>query len=143
MTEATTPPYGKGDTSYQAAGGIAGIERLVSAFYAEMDTLTAATSIRAMHSDNLDESRRRLSYFLSGWLGGPKLYASHYGSINIPSAHRHLSIGELERDAWLLCMQRAIARQNYSREFGEYLINQLSIPAERIRQRCEIGTKHR
>jgi hemoglobin len=65
-------------------------------------------------------------------MGGPKLYHEKYGSINIPRDHMHLAVGEAERDAWLLCMQKAIALQNYTPEFGDYLLTQLRIPAERI-----------
>jgi len=73
-----------------------------------------------------------LSYFLSGWLGGPKLYAENYGSISIPQAHKHLSLGADESEAWLLCMQKAIDEQPYEAAFKIYLIEQLRVPAERI-----------
>ena len=65
-------------------------------------------------------------------MGGPRSYSEKYGPINIPRDHSHLPIGEQERDAWLLCMEKAIAVQNYSPEFGAYLLTQLRIPAERI-----------
>jgi hemoglobin len=65
-------------------------------------------------------------------MGGPKLYHEKYGGINIPRDHAHLTVGEAERDAWLLCMEKAIALQDYSPVFGEYLLTQLRIPAERI-----------
>jgi hemoglobin len=82
----------------------------------------------------LAESRRKLSYFLSGWLGGPKLYAEHYGGIRIPLFHKPFPIGDAERDAWLLCMQKAIAEQPYTDDFKDYLLTKLRVPAERIRQ---------
>ena len=96
------------------------------------DTLPEAAIIRAMHRQDLTESRDKLTLFLSGWMGGPKLYHEKYGGINIPRSHAHLPIGEAERDAWLLCMKRAIAKQNYRPEFSTYLLTQLSVPAERI-----------
>lgn len=130
--------YGQGDASYHAAGQLPGIARLVDAFYRYMDTLEEARNIRAMHSADLDESRKKLSYFLSGWLGGPKRYSEHYGSINIPSAHKHLAVGQAESDAWLLCMQKAIAEQSYDEVFKEYLLAQLRVPAMRIQQRCAL-----
>jgi len=65
-------------------------------------------------------------------MGGPKLYTEKYGSINIPRDHAHLTIGEAERDAWLLCMEKAIALQHYPQDFAIYLLAQLRIPAERI-----------
>lgn len=139
VTMATPPRFGEGDASYRAAGGLDGIQRLVDAFYTQMDNLEAAATIRAMHDSNLDEAKQRLSYFLSGWLGGPRLYAEHFGSINIPGAHSHLAIGDAERDAWLLCMRYAIAAQNYPSEFANYLLAQLTIPADRIHQRCALA----
>lgn len=121
-------------TPYQAAGGLEGITRLVDEFYANMERLPEAQVIRAMHPADLTESRRKLTYFLSGWLGGPKLFQQHYGPISIPAAHTRFPIGYEERDAWLLCMQRALAVQPYSTELKDYLLAALSIPAERVRQ---------
>ncbi|WP_323813053.1 group II truncated hemoglobin [Cellvibrio sp. NN19] len=127
-----TPLYGFSDTSFQAAGGIDGIRQLVDDFYTEMDTLPEALTIRKMHKADLTESRDKLTLFLCGWMGGPVRYQDKYGSINIPRDHAHLAIGEAERDAWLLCMERAIAKQSYSDSFSKYLLAQLRIPAERI-----------
>lgn len=124
--------YGFSDHSFQAAGGSDGIRKLVDDFYSEMDSLPEAAIIRGMHKEDLTESRDKLTLFLSGWLGGPRIYHEKYGNINIPRSHAHLRIGENERDAWLFCMSRAIAKQHYIPEFSRYLIEQLSIPAERI-----------
>jgi len=44
-------------------------------------------------------------------------------------------LGAKERDAWLLCMQRALAEQPYADDFKQYLIEQLFVPAERSRNR--------
>jgi hemoglobin len=96
-------------TSYQAAGELVGITQLVDEFYANMDRLPEANVIRDMHPPNLAESRKKLTYFLCGWLGGPRLFQQHYGPISIPGAHKRFPIGYEERDAWLLCMQRALA----------------------------------
>jgi hemoglobin len=121
-------------TPYLAAGGLAGITRLVDEFYVNMDTLPEAKTIRNMHPEDLTESRKKLTYFLSGWLGGPRLFQQHYGPISIPGAHKRFPIGYEERDAWLLCMQRALAIQPYSDELKDYLLAALSIPAERVRK---------
>lgn len=121
-------------TPYHAAGELEGITKLVDEFYVNMDTLPEAKTIRAMHPEDLTESRRKLTYFLCGWLGGPKLFQQHYGPISIPGAHMRFPISYAERDAWLLCMQRALAVQPYSNELKDYLLAALSVPAERVRQ---------
>lgn len=127
-----TSLYGFSDNSFQAAGGIDGIRKLVDDFYLEMDALPEAAIIRKMHKMDLTESRDKLTLFLCGWMGSPRNYHEKYGNINIPRSHAHLPIGEAERDAWLLCMERSIAKQKYLADFARYLLEQLSIPAERI-----------
>ena len=130
---ASSCEYGVGDNSYTMAGKLPGITKLVDEFYRNMDEFPASKKIRDMHPSDLSESRIKLAYFLSGWLGGPKLYAEHYGSIKIPLAHKHLSIGAEESEAWLFCMKKAIDKQPYEAPFKVYLIAQLRVPAERIR----------
>ena len=93
--------YDVGATPYHQAGELAGITNLVDAFYVNMDTLPETETIRKMHPQDLAESRKKLTYFLCGWLGGPKLYSEHYGPISIPGFHKQFPIGSDERDAWL------------------------------------------
>ncbi len=126
-------PYGEGDATHQALGGVEGIRRLVEAFYEEMDRLPESRRIRAMHPSDPSVSIDKLARFLSGWTGGPKLYSERYGPIRIPIAHRHLAVDELERDAWLLCMERALERCDYPEDLRRYMLEQLFVPAERIR----------
>ena len=129
-------PYGDSDNSFQTAGGQPGVKALVDAFYDAMETRPEAAHILAMHNTDLSESRDKLTRFLCGWLGGPKLFSEKYGPIRIPVAHRHLKIGHTERDAWLTCMQTAIDQQAFPEDFGDYLMAQLYVPAERSRN-CE------
>jgi len=125
--------YGQGDATYQAVGGDEGLKKLINDFYDMMDSMPRAKEIRDMHAEELSESRDKLYRFLSGWMGGPRLYADKYGSINIPQAHKHLSIGEEERDAWMCCMRNALKMQDYPDALKEYLLQQLSLPAEACR----------
>ncbi len=123
--------YGQLDTSFLAAGGEQGLVSLAEAFYHQMETLEEAKKIRAMHPEDLTESIYKLARFLSGWLGGPKLYREKYGSISIPRAHQHLAISPKEMDAWLLCMEKALENSNHSDDFKAYLLKQLAVPASR------------
>ena len=126
--------YGTLDSSYKAAGEEVGVRQLVDEFYLQMETLEKGLHIRAMHKDDLNIIKDKLSLFLMGWLGGPKRYGEKYGGISIPMAHQHLVIGEEERDAWLFCMSEALKNQDYDNNFKQYLIEQLAFPAKRIRQ---------
>ena len=128
------PPFGVGDASYQAAGGIDGLRRLVDDFYRLMDQLPEADALRRMHPQSLDAARDKLACFLSGWLGGPRLFSEKYGAISIPAFHAQWPIDQAGSDAWLNCMAQAIELQGYTPEFAEYLLTQLRVPAQRIVQ---------
>jgi len=125
--------YGTADSSYQAAGGSAGIRALVHGFYEYMDTLPEARVVRAMHALELDLVREKLIVFLCAWLGGPNEYRARFGPISIPGFHAQFAIDEAERDAWLLCMARAVADQPWAESFKAYFMRAISMPAERVR----------
>ena len=74
-----------------------------------------------MYRCDITDSRKKLASFLSGWLGGPKLYTKHYGSISIPFAHKHLNIAIEESNAWILCMQAAVDNPPDEATFKTYL----------------------
>ena len=87
-----------------------------------------------MHARDLGLARDKLACFLSGWLGGPRLYSERYGPIAIPAFHAQWPIDSHHSAAWLQCMALAIARQGYPADFATYLLTQLQVPAERIVQ---------
>lgn len=128
------PAFGTGDASYQAAGGIDGLRRLVDDFYRLMDERPEAALIRRMHPQDLSMARDKLACFLSGWLGGPRLFSERYGPISIPAFHAQWPIDETHSAQWLECMAQAIALQPYDADFAEYLLTQLRVPAQRIVQ---------
>jgi hemoglobin len=68
-----------------------------------------------------------------GWMGGERTYQAAYGSLNIPMAHAHLDVTPALVDNWLNCMRQALAELGHDAKFSDYLIQQLAIPAERIR----------
>lgn len=91
-------------TPYEYMGGEPAVRRLAEAFYDIMERDPAYTALRALHAADLAPMRARLFEFLSGWLGGPRLYRGC-----VMSAHAPIAIGSVERDQWLACMERAMA----------------------------------
>ncbi len=88
--------------------GEEGVRRLANEFYRAMDETQEAADIRAMHGKSLDEISQKLFEYLSGWLGGPSLYADKYGTVCLTDPHKGYAIGESERDQWLHCMDLAL-----------------------------------
>ena len=134
MNTSSGKSYGKGDASFRAAGGEAGLRRLVDSFFDRMGSDDRFATIYALHPEDKSISRDKLGRFLCGWLGGPKLYHEKYGSIGIPQVHAHLAIATAERDQWLTCMSESVAEQPFAPDFKEYLMEQLFVPAEAVRR---------
>ncbi len=130
--------YGDADTTYKAVGCEAGILQLVDHFYDIMQE--SYPLIFSWHPDDNGLSRDKLARFLSGWMGGPRQFKEKYGPINLPHAHAHLNVTFKERDQWLECMAKALERMHYPMDLQSYLIEQLTVPAERIRQVCDSRT---
>ena len=128
------PKYGEGSATYEAVGGLSGLQKLVTEFYRVMHESPDYKGIRDMHPQDLELSIDKLVSFLSGWMGGEALYLKKYGGGGMPKVHMHLSIGEAERDMWLACMHEALLTQKYSESLVSYLMVQLAFPAERIHQ---------
>lgn len=96
---------------YDRLGGEPGVRRLVERFYELMCELPEAATVRAMHPQDLAQAKQKLFMFLSGWLGGPQLYVQHVGPPRMGRAHARFGVGSAERDAWMLCMTRALEEQ--------------------------------
>ena len=95
-------------TPYELLGGEAQLRALVERFYDLLDREPAYAGIRKLHPTDLANSREKLFMFLSGWMGGPGLYAERFGHPMLRARHLPFSIGAAERDAWMACMIHAM-----------------------------------
>jgi len=95
-------------TLHERIGGEPGLRQLVQRFYHHMDALPETQTIRRMHADNLQSAEDKLFMFLSGWTGGPSLFIEKFGHPRLRQRHITFSIGESERDQWMLCMKHAL-----------------------------------
>lgn len=95
-------------TPYDRIGGAHAVRTLVDRFYALMDELPEAKTIRDMHPSVLHSSREKLFEFLSGWLGGPQLFVERRGHPRLRMRHMHFAIDNAASDAWMACMVKAL-----------------------------------
>ena len=98
----------RAETPYALLGGEAKLRELVDRFYDLMDLEPAFAGIRKLHPTDLANSRDKLFMFLSGWMGGPGLYAERFGHPMLRARHMPFAIGAAERDAWMACMIQAM-----------------------------------
>ena len=123
---------------YELIGGETGLRTLVERFYDLMDSAPEATQVRALHAASLKQSREKLFMFLSGWSGGPSLYIEKYGHPRLRQRHMPFSIGELERDQWLWCMNKALEESPFDRQVIEHLKARFAETADFMRNRKEL-----
>lgn len=93
---------------YEAIGGIDKVDELVDRFYDLMALERGLAELRAMHPPDLSDSREKLKFFLTGWMGGPDVYSPKYGHPMLRARHLPFKIGIKERNQWLACMYKAM-----------------------------------
>ena len=109
------------NTPYEMLGGESAIRTLTERFYDFMDRSAEVTEIRRMHAIDLAPMKEKLFFYLSEWLGGPRLYSAKTGSMCLTDAHEPYAIGEKERDQWLVCMRHALAEIEATPDVAELL----------------------
>lgn len=95
-------------SAFDWIGGEARVKALVERFYDLMDLEPGYKELRAAHGSDLDDARKKLFWFLCGWLGGPNHYIERFGHPRLRARHMPFKIGILERDQWLACMDQAM-----------------------------------
>ncbi|NQX88122.1 MAG: group II truncated hemoglobin [Halioglobus sp.] len=118
----TTP-----QTPFQILGEV-GVRALCDSFYDIMDRLPEAAGIRALHAKDLAPMKEKLADYLIGWMGGPPRYAEKHGTVCMTEPHAPYHIGPVERDQWLLCMDKALQEIGASDE----LVHMLKVPMFRV-----------
>ncbi len=123
------------NTVYMRIGAEKGVKELVKRFYDYMESLDEAKGIRKMHAEDMTEIRETFYWFLSGWMNGPNLYFEKRGHPMLRKRHFPFAIGETEREAWLLCMNKALADMDIDQDLKEILGERFAMVAEHMRNR--------
>ncbi len=121
--------------AFEALGGEPQVEALVERFYDLMELDPAYAALRAVHGPDLTQARQKLSWFLCGWLGGPQHYTERFGHPRLRMRHMPYTIGILERDQWLACMDQAMAEVGMAEAVRLRLRDSFFQTADRMRNR--------
>jgi hemoglobin len=118
---------GDQQTFYDAVGGGDTFRALIHRFYQEVakDEL-----LRPLYPEqDLTGAEDRLRMFFEQYWGGPRTYSERRGHPRLRMRHHPFRISELERDAWLRCMDIAIASidddrmdPSHKRQLTEYCV---------------------
>lgn len=122
-------------TLYVQLGGEARVKALVETFYDLMDLEPRYAALRAAHGSTLENARERLFWYLCGWLGGPQYYTDRFGHPKLRARHLPFSIGDTERDQWILCMHQAMTEIGVEAGLQQQLIEALYGVADWMRNK--------
>lgn len=119
---------------YDLVGGEQGILKLVEVFYDLVETHPEGHQLHLLHlrGNGVAHSRVEQFNFLSGFLGGPKLYIEKHGHSNVRTMHEHVEINTQAKDAWLKCMEMAIEQVGYDSATAQQLMRNFTVVAERL-----------
>lgn len=123
-------------TPFEWIGGEATLRQLVDRFYDLMDLEPGYAELRATHGSTLDDARNKLFWFLCGWLGGPDHYQERFGHPRLRARHMPFSIGILERDQWVTCMDQAMGEVGVPEELRTRLNQSFMNTADWMRNRA-------
>lgn len=93
-------------TFFDAVGGHATFEALVSAFYARVPH--DAVLKQVYEGREYREAAQRLQLFLEQYWGGPRTYSQVRGHPRLRARHAEFRIDRAARDAWLANMRAAL-----------------------------------
>lgn len=124
---------------YDQVGGEEGVQRLVKVFYDIIQTSPEGHKLHLLHlrGNGIAHSRIEQFNFLSGFLGGPKLYVEQHGHSNVRTMHEHVEINHEAKDIWLKCMVMAIDELGIPKITKDKLIDNFTIVAERLVNRSD------
>ncbi len=129
----SNPDYSK-QSLYDQIGGEDGVQKLVKVFYDIVETQPEGHQLHVLHlrGNGIAHSRVEQFNFLSGFLGGPKLYIEKHGHSNVREMHEHVEINNASKDAWLKCMDMAIDDVGIAPETKSKLMHNFTVIAERL-----------
>lgn len=131
------PEEPQAQSAFELIGGDVRLRELVDRFYDLMDLEQEFAVVRSLHPAQLDESRDKLFWFLSGWTGGPDLYIERFGHPRLRARHLLFAIGLRERDLWLRCMALAMRDIGLDEALRERLLHSFFQTADWMRNKAE------
>ena len=124
-------------TLYVQVGGMPFFEQLVDRFYDGVEADDVLLPLYPGPTPTSSGARRRLTLFLVQYWGGPTTYLQERGHPRLRARHFPFSIGELERDRWLVHMRAAIDASDAPADAKERLHEYMTMAADAMRNREE------
>jgi hemoglobin len=116
-------------TMYEAIGGFATIDRLVTAFYKRVGKHPKLVPI---FPADLTETARKQRLFLTQFFGGPRLYSEERGNPMMRRRHLPFKITPARKDAWLEFMHEALQEAEIEEPYRTAIFEKLTMTAHHM-----------
>lgn len=117
-------------TFFDAVGGHATFQRLISAFYSRVES---DATLRALYpEEELGPAAERLRMFLEQYWGGPHTYSEVRGHPRLRARHAPFRIDRAARDAWLRHMREALDEIGLAPQADQVLWDYLTVAADML-----------
>ena len=119
-------------TFYERVGGNAFFVELVERFYrlVEVDPV-----LRPLYPQDLTPGKAHLASFLVQYWGGPPQYSLDRGHPRLRQRHIQFSIGQTERDTWVLHMTSAVRSMDMSADDARLMTDYFESAATQMMNR--------
>ncbi len=115
--------------AFDEIGGFETVERLATAFYSRVSQHPV---LIPLFPEDLTETARKQTHFLTQFLGGPPLYTEEFGHPMLRRRHLRFPIGNSERQAWLECMSGAMEEIGLVDPWRDIIFKRLSLTAHHM-----------
>lgn len=108
-------------TLYERLGGEQGLTTLVDKYLEILHSDPAYATLCQQYVNGTEHYRARMLEYLTGWFGGPALYAQKHGLPRLRENHQRLQITATLRDLWFGCMHQAVSETVTDKALGAEL----------------------
>lgn len=113
-------------TPYEQLGGESVLEKMVTNFY---HYVKQDEALAPLFPEDLTETARKQTQFLTQFLGGPALYTMEHGHPMLRARHMPFPITEHHAKAWLGCMEKAMDSVSLKGPLRDFIISRLTMTA--------------
>ncbi|HLQ82888.1 MAG TPA: globin [Pseudogracilibacillus sp.] len=116
-------------TIYEAIGGQESIEKIANNLYKHV---AQEPKLMEIFPEDLNESARKQSLFLTQLFGGPQLYLEERGHPMLKRRHLEFEVTHERKELWLKCMNKSLEESHIEEPYRSAIFQRLTMTAEHM-----------
>lgn len=105
------------------------LSKLMNLFYSKV---AVHPDLHEIFPDDLTETIRKQTQFMTQYLGGPNLYSNEHGHPMMKARHMPFPITPTRAQAWLSCMSDAMDEIELDPKFRDFYFRRLQLTAKHM-----------